>query len=110
MAVCELRPFHSILKNLPFLYLMLLLLEIAKLTLKIANLEFLLKEISRLKNLWFTIDGVKKCGRRKISLDTWDGTYRSGQLAPAEVYVYILQYDESDGSPETKKGDVTLLR
>lgn len=43
-------------------------------------------------------------------LDTWDGTYRSGQLAPAEVYVYLIQFIAPDGDKDERKGDVTLLR
>ncbi len=42
-------------------------------------------------------------------LPIWDGT-QNGQPAPADVYVYYIEYDLGDGQLRVLKGDVSLLR
>ncbi len=39
----------------------------------------------------------------------WDGMYNE-KPAPADVYVYVVQYTDVTGTEVTEKGDVTLLR
>jgi gliding motility-associated-like protein len=39
----------------------------------------------------------------------WDGTYK-GQMQPNGVYVYYLDAEFNDGTKETKKGTISLLR
>jgi gliding motility-associated-like protein len=39
----------------------------------------------------------------------WDGTFKN-QPATSDVYVYIITIEFADGTTETVKGDVTLLR
>ncbi|HEY4149532.1 MAG TPA: PKD domain-containing protein [Chitinophagaceae bacterium] len=39
----------------------------------------------------------------------WDGKY-NGVVQPMDVYAYTLEVEFTDGTRETKKGDITLLR
>jgi gliding motility-associated-like protein len=41
--------------------------------------------------------------------DSWDGKY-NGQVQPQDVYVYVLSVTYSDGTTQSSKGDITLLR
>lgn len=40
----------------------------------------------------------------------WNGNYKNGRKADAGVYMYLLQYQCSDGKTYQRKGDVTLYR
>jgi len=39
----------------------------------------------------------------------WDGTY-NGEVCPADVYVWIVEYEKGDGHREMKKGTIVLVR
>ena len=39
----------------------------------------------------------------------WDGTYK-GKGVDSGVYVWLLEYFDAAGQPETAKGTVTLIR
>ena len=43
------------------------------------------------------------------SSDGWDGTFE-GEVAPSEVYVYVLLVRLPNGEEENRHGDVTLIR
>lgn len=40
----------------------------------------------------------------------WDGKNQDGQEAPAEVYIWTAEVELQNGSKETMKGDLTLIR
>ena len=45
------------------------------------------------------------------SNDGWDGTFQgSGEIAPNDVYVYVVEVVFLDGEREIRRGDVTLFR
>jgi hypothetical protein len=41
--------------------------------------------------------------------EAWDGTY-NGEVCPADVYVWIVEYEKGDGHREMKKGTIVLVR
>ncbi len=75
------------------------------------NERFRVKTTKELKGFAITI--LTRTGQVIYqSLDPtegWDG-YVGSELAPMGVYVYVINYTESDGAPIRKRGTVTLIR
>jgi gliding motility-associated-like protein len=61
------------------------------------------EQVAELQNIPPTLGGA---GGGSLG---WDGTFKN-QPAASEVYVYIMIIQFADGTTETVKGDVTLLR
>lgn len=75
----------------------------------IAGREVVKVKLFTIMNRWGAVVFNKSGALPNSYADGWDGSY-NGKPAEAGTYIYQLMVELSDGSTETKKGNITLIR